>query len=109
MSWKRPNIGSRVSREVHARFWERAEVKVLRATRHSRRFGFVPFRGVADMNSSGEVAKGHKPTLRNGVELHLEGGGAHSDRNHDIESTATSASGDLIAVPGWLVATIVAL
>jgi hypothetical protein len=36
MSWKRPNIGSRVSREVHARFWERAEVKFLRATRHSR-------------------------------------------------------------------------
>ena len=36
---------------------------------------------------------GHEPTLRNGVELHLEGGGAHSDRNNDIESTATSASG----------------
>src|SRR5437763_16636893 len=38
MSWKRPNIGSRVNREVHARFWERAEVKFLRATRHERRF-----------------------------------------------------------------------
>src|SRR5437764_14031831 len=37
MSWKRPNIGSRVNREVHARFWERAEVKFLRATRQSRR------------------------------------------------------------------------
>src|SRR5947209_9647666 len=35
MSWKRPNIGSRVNREVHARFWERAEVKFLRATRQS--------------------------------------------------------------------------
>jgi hypothetical protein len=23
MSWQRPNIGSRVNREVHARFWER--------------------------------------------------------------------------------------
>ena len=34
MSWKRPNIGSRVTREGHARFWERLEVKVLRATRH---------------------------------------------------------------------------
>ena len=33
-----PNIGSRVSREVHARFWERAEVKFLRATRQSRCF-----------------------------------------------------------------------
>src|SRR5215510_5081942 len=36
MSWKRPNIGSRVNREVHARFWERAEVRVLRATRQTR-------------------------------------------------------------------------
>ena len=38
MLWQRPNIGSRVNREVHARFWERAEVKFLRATRHSRWF-----------------------------------------------------------------------
>ena len=35
MSWQRPNIGSRVNREVHARFWERAEVKFLRATRQT--------------------------------------------------------------------------
>ena len=35
MSWQRPNIGSRVTREGHARFWERPEVKFLRATRHS--------------------------------------------------------------------------
>jgi hypothetical protein len=34
---QRPNIGSRVNREVHARFWERAEVKFLRATRQSNR------------------------------------------------------------------------
>ena len=27
---RRPNIGSRVNREVHARFWEHAEVKALR-------------------------------------------------------------------------------
>src|SRR5215510_2792096 len=33
MSWHRPNIGSRVTREGHARFWERPEVKFLRATR----------------------------------------------------------------------------
>ena len=33
MSWQRPNIGSRVNREVHARFWERPGVKLLRATR----------------------------------------------------------------------------
>ena len=32
---QRPNIGSRVTREGHARFWERPEVKFLRATRHS--------------------------------------------------------------------------
>ena len=34
MSWQRPNIGSRVTREGHARFWERPGVKFLRATRH---------------------------------------------------------------------------
>ena len=39
---QRPNIGSRVNREVHARFWERAEVRFLRATRHSRHFGRSP-------------------------------------------------------------------
>ena len=33
MSWQWPNIGSRVNREVHARFWERPGVKLLRATR----------------------------------------------------------------------------
>src|ERR1700686_5391045 len=33
MSWHRPNIGSRMNREVHVRVWERAEVKFLRATR----------------------------------------------------------------------------
>jgi hypothetical protein len=38
MSWQRPNIGSRVTREGHARFWERPEVKFLRATRRLRRF-----------------------------------------------------------------------
>src|SRR5262249_54944000 len=32
---QRPNIGSRVTREGHARFWERPEVKFLRATRHA--------------------------------------------------------------------------
>ena len=31
---QRSNIGSRVTREGHARFWERPEVKFLRATRH---------------------------------------------------------------------------
>jgi urease alpha subunit len=27
MSWQRPNNGSRMNREVHVRFWERAEVQ----------------------------------------------------------------------------------
>jgi hypothetical protein len=34
MSWKWPNNGSRMNREVHVRFWESPEVKVLRATQH---------------------------------------------------------------------------
>src|ERR1700730_13350174 len=40
MSRQRPNIGSRVTREGHARFWERPEVEFLRATRRTS-----PFRG----------------------------------------------------------------
>ncbi len=32
------NIGSRVKREFHARFWERLGVKFPRATRHKRKF-----------------------------------------------------------------------
>jgi len=34
---QRSNIGSRVTREGHARFWERPEVKFLRATRQLQR------------------------------------------------------------------------
>src|SRR6516225_1633960 len=34
---QRPNIGSRVTREGHARFWERPEVKFLRATRQTEK------------------------------------------------------------------------
>ena len=34
----RPTIGSRAIREGHARFWERPEVKFLRATRQTRQF-----------------------------------------------------------------------
>src|SRR5215470_3287979 len=36
MSWKWPNNGSRMNREVHVRFWESPEVKVLRATRQTK-------------------------------------------------------------------------
>ena len=35
---QRLNIGSRVTREGHARFWERPEEFYLRASRHSRRW-----------------------------------------------------------------------
>src|SRR5262249_41554913 len=42
MSWKRPNIGSRVNREVHARFWERPAVRFLRATRQTPRLHSIP-------------------------------------------------------------------
>ena len=35
---QRLNIGSRVTREGHARFWERPEVKFLRATRQKATF-----------------------------------------------------------------------
>jgi hypothetical protein len=45
---QRPNIGSRVTREGHARFWERPEVKFLRATRRLLPAAFeaalVPYR-----------------------------------------------------------------
>ena len=34
---QRSNIGSRVNREVHARFWERPGVRFLRATRQTRK------------------------------------------------------------------------
>ena len=36
MPWQRLNIGSRVNREVHARFWERLAVKVRLATRQTQ-------------------------------------------------------------------------
>ena len=34
---QRLNIGSRVTREGHARFWERPGVRFLRATRHKQK------------------------------------------------------------------------
>src|SRR4029077_2309316 len=42
MPWQRPNIGSRMKREVHVRFWERLRVKLPRATRQSRHFDRGP-------------------------------------------------------------------
>jgi hypothetical protein len=37
MPWQRPNIGSRVTREGHARFWERLGVRLPWATRRVSR------------------------------------------------------------------------
>src|SRR5947207_1479166 len=37
MPWRRPNIGSRVTREGHARFWERLGVKLPWATRQKEK------------------------------------------------------------------------
>ena len=49
-----------MNREVHVRFWESPEVKVLRATRPSRRFDaaqqFGRFLSEADMNKIYEYA-----------------------------------------------------
>jgi hypothetical protein len=51
MSWQRPNIGSRVTREGHARFWERPEVKFLRATRRFEPFTRDPRRPLLRLRS----------------------------------------------------------
>jgi hypothetical protein len=42
---QRPNIGCRVTREVHVRIWERPEVRVLWATRHEDAFPPPRLRG----------------------------------------------------------------
>jgi hypothetical protein len=57
MSWQRPNIGSRVTREGHARFWERPEVKFLRATRQTS-----PFR-----NEGGKVRNRRRPAATRAI------------------------------------------
>jgi hypothetical protein len=45
-----------MNREIHVRFWESPEVKVLRATRHERRFRGVLRRGRSTSNSGKIVA-----------------------------------------------------
>jgi len=50
---QRPNIGSRVTREGHARFWERPEAKFLRATRQTEKDR--PRRNTAGSPSTTEV------------------------------------------------------
>jgi hypothetical protein len=54
---------ARMFRNPPARGWCRAAVTLAGCGNgHSRRFGFVRFRGVADMNSWGKVAMGQKIT-----------------------------------------------
>ena len=71
MSWQRPNIGSRVTREGHARFWERPEVKFLRATRqtekdpHRRkpgRFTFDNGHACGQAGTAGQLSRDSAPT-----------------------------------------------
>src|SRR5215471_13713312 len=66
VSWRRPSNRSRMNREVHVRFWESPEVKVLRATRqglpsrlHRKRDRCTPYscRLTAMLKS---VESGHK-------------------------------------------------
>src|SRR5215472_17029433 len=71
MSWKRPNNGSRMNREVHVRFWESPEVKVLRATRHERRFRDVRER-VRSASDSGKIAASQRTNVKgHGLPLRL--------------------------------------
>jgi hypothetical protein len=59
MSWQRPNIGSRVNREVHARFWERLGVKLLRATRQTETNDHV--RGTSALDRTPEESANCRP------------------------------------------------
>src|ERR1700730_7150368 len=62
MSLHRPNIGSRMNREVHVRVWERAEVKLLRATRQKPKL--PPLSSKAMVVNVAEKSEGEMP--RNG-------------------------------------------
>ena len=90
MSWQRPNIGSRVIREGHARFWERAEVKFLRATRHERKNSNEYMCSELVESRMGAVAWGRWPTPR--FPSHRVGRGSHpppppTDRSVRISRT----------------------
>ena len=61
VSWQRPNNGSRMNREVHVRFWESPEVKVLRATRHSAPSTFATaMEGLARIADAGGARRSAK-------------------------------------------------
>src|SRR6516165_6810682 len=53
---QRPDIGSRVTREGHARFWERPEVKFLRATRQTEKVQARP----VDLQQRKHLATGRR-------------------------------------------------
>ena len=59
MLWQRLNIGSRVNREAHARFWEQPEVQSLRLTRLFRKyrpnFAIVAFRPARSVKCDGRA------------------------------------------------------
>jgi hypothetical protein len=64
-----------MNREIHVRFWESPEVKVLRATRHERRFSRCR-RRVRSTSGTGKIAaaqridvEGHKLTLEISFEM----------------------------------------
>ena len=59
---RQPNIGSRVNREVHARFWEHAEVKFLRVTRQKRKSPSCSLR-CAQVSSTNRSVVGEAPIL----------------------------------------------
>jgi len=87
---QRPNIGSRVNREVHARFWERAEVRFLRATRHSRRPPLAcPLRTKKRPGSGpSEIDAMCNSGLRRALFDHLVGAAEHGGRIGQAEAFA---------------------
>ena len=82
---QRPNIGSRVTREGHARFWERPEVQFLRATRHRvfwvRGSLAARERAVLDPHNREEGAPAMLPSRLTPSRTPAKFGGANLDRN----------------------------
>jgi hypothetical protein len=59
---QRSNIGSRVTREGHARFWECPEVKFLRATRQQHQS--CAYMGASAFAQKAEIDRSHKLSLQ---------------------------------------------
>jgi hypothetical protein len=73
MSWQRLSIGSRVTREGHARFWERLGVRVPRATRQLREWGRPAERVRKTPIRDSFAAAPKKPALCHGREQAQQG------------------------------------